>query len=836
MSVFRPGRGYFWQTLWRALLLLCFGAGLLPLGAQESLHPWLEVLRDPLAEIPADQPEAAEARSDWRGLAAHRESLGFLPGAVWARVQRRDLEPGAYLVELAAPNLHSLDLWSGSGEEAGPRRHWQTGLLRPWASRPLPHRHFVFPVTVGSEGRLNLTLRAAGRDQIVLPLKLWTPEAFHEASRVEYALFGLFFGLILTIVLFQTLVAYTVKDPGALWYAAFCFSLGLLLFSISGLLPQALSSALDLWPWLKLGHPGLAGAVLVLGLEFANSFLESAEQAPGWLRVKRILQLGGISLIGLLHLWDYALALQAALGLLLGGVALMAADGIAAWRRGQDTSRIYLAAWSVLLLAAGVYLLAQLGLLPLNQATRSLLLVGTGVHALLMTVALADRYRRAQNLAQRIKEVAIRSQQELQRSAEENLFRDNLTGFPNRRQLLKDLEGLQGGGSLLLGNLNSFGEVNSFYGQNVGDLLLRALALRLEEACRGWNSLLYKLRGDEFAVLFPGVLDEMAFESRAREVATLVSSRSFRFDVHSLDLTVTLGGARGFDDLLVKAGAALAAAKQDRRPWQLTAPKVLPHERHAENLAKVQMLRSALQENRIEVHYQPLFDNSSGVIAKYEALMRLRLPDGTVLGPGHFLEAAYRSRLYPALSRHLMGLVFKDLERLPAGVSINIAIEDLTSPPTRDLIRRELARHEAGRVTFEILETAAVGDYSLLHEFIREVKALGAHIAIDDFGTGYSNFNHILSLNVDVIKIDGSLIKTLDADPHSCILVENIVDFCRKLGIATVAEFVHSGPIYEVVRTLGIRYSQGYFLGPPRAEFGGDPLAAPGSSAALTAG
>ena len=119
------------------------------------------------------------------------------------------------------------------------------------------------------------------------------------------------------------------------------------------------------------------------------------------------------------------------------------------------------------------------------------------------------------------------------------------------------------------------------------------------------------------------------------------------------------------------------------------------------------------------------------------------------------------------------------------------------------------------KVTFEILESDAIEDFVKVERFINEVRRYGAKIAIDDFGSGYSNFSYLTKIRADYIKIDGSLVKDIDVDNNSLIVVETIVEFARKLGIKTVAEYVHSSDVLDKVRELGIDFSQGFYIDEP---------------------
>jgi len=150
--------------------------------------------------------------------------------------------------------------------------------------------------------------------------------------------------------------------------------------------------------------------------------------------------------------------------------------------------------------------------------------------------------------------------------------------------------------------------------------------------------------------------------------------------------------------------------------------------------------------------------------------------------------------------------------------SINLSIDDILNEATHRFIFDALERFDvADRVIFEILESEGIENFETMHRFIASVKLLGCRIAIDDFGTGYSNFVYMLELNVDYIKIDGTLIKNIDTDQSSLIIVEAIVAFTKKLGIETIAEFVHSKEVYDKVVSLGIDYCQGYYLDEPKS-------------------
>ena len=173
-------------------------------------------------------------------------------------------------------------------------------------------------------------------------------------------------------------------------------------------------------------------------------------------------------------------------------------------------------------------------------------------------------------------------------------------------------------------------------------------------------------------------------------------------------------------------------------------------------------------------------------------------------------------KVYDRITKTIIQKTFEVFEMHPFDFSINLSFEDIINDEMYTFIIQKLKDSRMGsRLTFELLESEKVNDFEKVVQFFNEIKRYGAKVAIDDFGSGFSNFSYIIKLNPDFIKIDGSLIKDIDKDKNAQIVVETIVDFSKKLGIKTVAEFVHSSTVLSTVKGLGIDYSQGYFIDMP---------------------
>ncbi len=190
-----------------------------------------------------------------------------------------------------------------------------------------------------------------------------------------------------------------------------------------------------------------------------------------------------------------------------------------------------------------------------------------------------------------------------------------------------------------------------------------------------------------------------------------------------------------------------------------------------------------------------------------------------VISPELFIPISKRIKVYDEVTKTIIDKSFAVFEQNDYGFSINLSMEDIINGEIYRFILDKLKSSSASkRAIFEIVESEAVKDFDKIMRFIKEVRRYGAKIAIDDFGDGYSNFSYLIKMDVDYLKIDGSLIENIDTDNNSYLIVETIVDFANKLGIKTIAEYVHSSPVMDKVVEMGIDYSQGFYIDKPSLE------------------
>lgn len=235
------------------------------------------------------------------------------------------------------------------------------------------------------------------------------------------------------------------------------------------------------------------------------------------------------------------------------------------------------------------------------------------------------------------------------------------------------------------------------------------------------------------------------------------------------------------------------------------------------NIETIQMIKKALDTSNIISYFQPIIDNKTREIYKYESLVRLINEKGEIISPYFFLDVSKKGTYYTKITQRVIECSFAALDHIKHNISINISVLDIENKDIREkLIELVSTQKYKGRVTFELLEDEEIKDFDTVKKFINYVKKVGnVKIAIDDFGSGYSSFERLLEYNPDILKIDGSLIKNIETDTFSKNLVETIVSFAKKQNIKTVAEYVENENIYNILNKIGIDYSQGYYFGKP---------------------
>ncbi|OPJ63303.1 bifunctional diguanylate cyclase/phosphodiesterase [Clostridium chromiireducens] len=428
-------------------------------------------------------------------------------------------------------------------------------------------------------------------------------------------------------------------------------------------------------------------------------------------------------------------------------------------------------------------------------------------------------YNLIKTAGEELNELNLKLEEKIKEKTEElekQYFIDTLTGLENRNKLIKDLS-VGKNNKLVIIDIKSFNDINDFYGNTIGDEVLKSFSELINLYCTQNNLKGYRINSDIFAIANnEGVKEE--FIEKIKLLQHIINNKCLFYEEVKIFITVTMGVALEEESLFEKAEMALNYAKKNRNFFQEYKEELNIYEGIKENIIWTKRIRDAISEDRIVPFFQPIVNNSSGTIEKFEALIRMiDKKNGKIISPYFFLDIAKKSGLYKELTVIMLEKTFEVLNKTNYEISINLLFQDIINSEIRTLIIDKLEKaNDPKKVVFEIVESEGIENFNEVTEFIREIKKYGSKIAIDDFGTGYSNFSYLMKLNVDYIKIDGSIIKNIHKDKSAELVTKTIVTFAKELGIETVAEFVSDEEIYNKIKELNIDYSQGYYFSEPK--------------------
>ncbi len=385
--------------------------------------------------------------------------------------------------------------------------------------------------------------------------------------------------------------------------------------------------------------------------------------------------------------------------------------------------------------------------------------------------------------------------------------------------------------TLFLIDIMHMRELNEAYGYESGNKIIRqfsslfinSIIPKIEQLLARFkiekNNMEFKNHYvDIFALKLFCELDERLILKIKSLIADTFLTEQFYIEDHgvNINIDITMGCSQGLnnDELTVYAEKALYNAKENYENYSYCDDSLSGNTMINNNLLDI--MRYNIDEKMVEPFFQEIVDNKKLKTHKYEALMRLMDRQENILAPYAFMDKAKKFRLYPKLMEIMIEKVFGVIARHKIYASINLDYHDLINPNLKSFIIKSLEKEQIGEyLTVEILESEKIHDFEKVNEFIKELRRYGVLVAIDDFGTGFANYEHILQLDVDYIKLDGSLVKRINEEIYYD-LIKSIVSFCKKQNIKVIAEFVSSLAILRYVKSLKIDYSQGYHISKPK--------------------
>ncbi|WP_334190533.1 diguanylate cyclase domain-containing protein [Noviherbaspirillum sp.] len=577
----------------------------------------VDVLEDPAQALTVAQVAGRDFEKAFlpqRGSA----NLGYTGSAYWLRIKLRQPAPidRTVLLEVEYPHLDHVSVFlPATGAEGFVEK--RTGDSTVFSTRDINHRHFVFKVPLDGTDVRTIYVRIASGGTVTYPVRLWSPEAFHDAHTLELLILGIFYGMLVAMAFYNLFLYLTVRDRVYLYYVAFIASVGMLMFSLDGLGYQFIWTGLP--AIVNWTNSTLTCLTLIFVQLFAHEFLSLPKTSPRMGRLIRGLIYLMPAAFALTAFGGYSVAMRTMLQLGLISLVVVVSCAVMSWRAGYRPARFFFIAFGIEIPAAGMLMLSSIGMLPTNFLTVHGLQIGIGIDVLLLSIALADRINALKRDKELAQAEALASQQRaladlkkheeaLEKRVEErtnelhflaNTLRDEirkkeaievqlreneqqmrhlahhdaLTGLPNRMSLQERLtmaiqQAQRNGTSvaLLMIDLDNFKQINDSWGHSAGDAVLCTVARRLQAMVRNVDTVA-RIGGDEFVVVLSDVDSDADALLVAEKILTALSEPVSAFGATyqtspSIGISLFPRDGTNLDELLKRADTAAYQAKK----------------------------------------------------------------------------------------------------------------------------------------------------------------------------------------------------------------------------------------------------------------------------------
>tara|TARA_Y100001956_G_scaffold82613_1_gene104339 strand:+ start:3278 stop:5755 length:2478 start_codon:yes stop_codon:yes gene_type:complete len=435
-------------------------------------------------------------------------------------------------------------------------------------------------------------------------------------------------------------------------------------------------------------------------------------------------------------------------------------------------------------------------------------------------------------------ETRIEMEQKLAKQTEKliNSYRvDKRTGLKNRIALQEALKTVDPDEHVITLKLSNFHQVNEKYGYQVADELIRDLSDHFVDRLSNRHGSvliksLYYIGTAEWAIVFHSQQSSDLIKQEFSQFADHIEHINFEpyglpeVDYLSVSIIGGIASVADFpnvsgDELLLKAIDARRQGKVRNTHFMNARDCDTTMEEHKDRLSLMGSVSRAILNQRIITYSQPIFAAHSREQLSQECLVRIE-DDGEIIAPGRFLPIIEGTHLYTRLSRYMMTSTLDYMADKTESFSINLSPQDMLSDRTLSILEQAVRKlNDPSRLGIEVLESEQIKDFGRMAEVCGHFKRMGVRILVDDFGSGYSNIDEIIRLEPDVIKLDGSLIKTIDIDNKQRQITGQLVQLCQVLNAKTVAEFVHNQQVCQIAEDLGVDYLQGFYLAEPTRLF-----------------
>jgi diguanylate cyclase (GGDEF)-like protein len=810
-----------------------------------NLSAYTHYLEDPKGSIQIEDLLAADSNHHWSPIFTENPNFGFVTSTYWFRVnlENNTADTLNRLLEIPYPLIDYISLYEVD-EHNNITKQTETGDHYPFKQRPLNHRTFLFPIDLKDNNTKQIFIKVSTSSSMQVSLNLWQSDAYHHAVIQADRWDMFYYGIIVAMICVNTFLLFTLMEITYLWYILFVGFYALTVASLKG------TGFQYLWPNLPLIQEKSVVMVIPIALLFAclfaRQFLQLKYIAPRLNTMMVFLSGLSVTCIILSLLLPYMISIKittlaATIPVSLSCIGL----GPYLWHLGHKSARFFTIAWLTMTCGSLVIALNKLGVLPVNFFTENGFQIGSALEAILLTIALADRFnidRREKNKAQKIAMKETQQRLHLEQSLLHQATHHPRTGLPNSAYLESTLtkhiaDHSNNGFATVLLHLGHFHEINKTLGHVNADALLltfvkhfceRVSALDASQSIESINQYDQYVASIE-GVTFAFLLAETNVEHIEQALSAFLSNIKQPLEVKGMqiELGVRMGvslypeHSNNYSELLRNAQVALESTKKlTSLPLAFYSKEIDSY--NERRLALMGELKKAIRDDSLELYFQPKYCLKKQTVYGLEALLRWNHPGFGFVPPDEFIPIAEKTGVIHELTRWVMEQSLQAINKLAdqgfnLSLSINISTINLNDNDFADYTISLFQKYQVApeNIILEITETAVSSNVFNMIKILQKIKNTGVKISIDDFGTGYSSLSYIKDLPVEEIKIDKSLIIDINKLHDNKVIVKTAVDMGHGLGFQVVAEGVEDFETLKVLKEIGCDYIQGYYLAKP---------------------
>ena len=771
-------------------------------------------------------------------------NMGHTDSSVWVHFKlalaNDDEVTQTWVLESAFPLLQRFDIFVVNNGNI--QQQHQIGYALPMMDRMLPHRFFAQPLKLkpGNEYDIYINAKRAGGN-VQLPLKLSQPLYFVFKELIHNYVFGLFFGILLAMMVYNLFLFFSVGNRAYFYYITYIgFSfLTFQTFTGFGFLllwsgaPQVNEYATQICACMASAN----------GLMFVKHFIKTEQYGRYINTVINSLAVVGVVLALLRLSTDFFLSSQVSTYVTIITV-VMPAFVFHCWLKGSRPAGFFLLAWALLIIGIVMFTLVLLGVLPSNALTNNAILAGSAAEMLLLSLGLADRInfeRKAKYSALQEQHKAIVRLKEAEDRLMHRALHSRTTGLPNRTLLRSTLDSLlqedsQPGFSVILLSINNFHEFNKTLGHSNGDAILYILTERLNSLGQSINHIV-SIEDSDTRLNYVANVEGVSFALIVQEldpnlVHDLVlgllrdMEKPFEYQGLTLDVDATAGIAfhpahgSSSENLLRNAHIALEAAGSTNEKFAVYSQEIDPYNQR--RISLLGELRNAIEKDALQLYFQPQICLDTLRVSGAEVLIRWIHPEYGFIPPDEFIPLAERTGVIQPLTYWICRKAFAFKRSLASqgydiNLSINISARNLQDPQFKDQICKIAQESDItlDKIIMELTETAVMHNPDDALRVMGELSAVGIRLSIDDFGTGYSSLSYLKKLPVNEIKIDRSFVMEMAKNNDDQVIVHTTLTMGHNLSLEVVAEGIEDQETLNKLKEMGCDLAQGYHIARP---------------------